>query len=537
MSKKNVGIVKSYILIFLIALTITTCIFDRPKSQNSDPQIAVDEEGNSYLTWRAWHISCKKDDDIFWVKISNEGVVGSIQKISNHPENIKFDDRKPQIAIDGQKNTYIAWHGKDGNDSETYWVKIDAEGVQGEVEKISVHPDNIENSEYDVQITADAQGNSYMVWEGKDRHNDSDTYDFDIYWVKVSAEGVLGEVMKISTHPDNINFHDYEPTIAVDAQGASMVVWYGCDGDCINKEGDYEIYWVKIDAEDVPREVQKISALLEKTKNFHFFPQIVVDGRGNSSVVWDGKVSDSSNTWLSGIFWVRIDAEGVPGTIQRISAYQDGVPSTEGTPRIAVDGKGNSYVTWHSCVGDDCGYLTGDHGISWLKISADGILGDVQKMPVHPDNRDKRVENPVIAVDAQGNSFVVWSGHRRGDIDLYGVKIDAEGIPGEAMKLSTYSGSSRYNDENPQIAVDGEGNFYVTWDTYRMPVDEGIPCDVYWVKIDTSGIPGRVQKISVSDFPCGSLDNNTNKIVSMPWMYFFDVLVIGFALYALKYIK
>ncbi len=428
MSRRNTRMAKEAILIFFITATMTTCISDRPEDENSSPQIAVDKEGNSYLTWIGHRIFCDRTQDIFWTKISSEGVRGPILKVSTHPDSTTSREWDPQIAIDEQKNSYIVWQGPDGEDSEIYWTKVDAEGIPG-------------------------------------------------------------EAIKISTHPDNINYSDHSPEIAIDAEGNSTVVWYGCDGeDCNYQLGDYEIYLVRISAEGIPGEVQKISALVDKTRNYHSFPQITVDRNGNFYVAWFGGDEDNG-----GIYWVRIDAEGVLGEIQKISAHPDDVDSIRSNLRIAIDTEGNSYLTWQRCAGKDCAYGVGDYEIQWVKIDTRGIPSAVLTISVHPDNLEERVENPEIAVDAQGNSGLV-----------YWLKIDAEGVPGKVLRLSTYPGSNKFDDEYPQIAVDAEGNFYVMWYTVKWYVDEGIPQNMYWVRIDAKGTPGKLQKISVDDLDCES---------------------------------
>jgi len=530
MSRKNTRMAKEAILIFFITATMTTCISDRPEDENSSPQIAVDKEGNSYLTWIGHRISCDRTQDIFWTKINSEGVRGPILKVSTHPDSTTSREWNPQIALDEQKNSYIVWQGPDGEDSEIYWVKVDAEGVPGEAMKISTHPDNAHNDEYNARIAVDGLGTSYVVWEGFDRYNDSDTFEKDIYWVKVDAEGVPGEVMKISTHPDNINYSDHSPEIVIDAEGNSTVVWYGCDGeDCNYQLGDYEIYLVRINAEGIPGEVQKISALLDKTRNYHSFPQIAVDRNGNFYVAWFGGDEDNC-----GIYWVKIDTEGVPGEIQKISAHPDDVDSIGSNLRIAIDAEGNSYLTWQRCAGKYCAYGVGDYEIRWVKTDTRGIPSAVLTISVHPENLEERVENPGIAVDAQGNSGLVWSGHRGHDIEVYWAKIDAEGVPGKVLRLSTYPGSNKFDDEYPQITVDAEGNFYVTWNTVKWYVDEGIPQDMYWVRIDAEGTPGKLQKISVDDLDCESpREDYTYKMHSFTavfQMYYFDSVGIALLL-------
>ena len=120
MSRRNTRMVKEAILVFLIVAALTTCISDSLENVNTSPHIAVDEEGNTYLTWIGWWKLCDRSRDVYWVKIDAEGVRNPIQKVSTHPDNTKNREWDPQIAIDEKKNSYIVWHGSDGEDSEIY---------------------------------------------------------------------------------------------------------------------------------------------------------------------------------------------------------------------------------------------------------------------------------------------------------------------------------------------------------------------------------------------------------------------------------
>ena len=111
---------------------------------------------------------------------------------------------------------------------------------------------------------------------------------------------------------------------------------------------------------------------------------------------------------------------------------------------------------------------------------------------------------------------------------MYWVRIDAEGNPGEVVRLSTYPGSNKFDDESPQIAVDAKGNFSVTWYTVQWYEDEGIPRDVYWVRIDAEGASQELQRISLGDLQCeSSPKSDTNMINSFIsaflayWIYIF----------------
>jgi hypothetical protein len=414
---------------------------------SKNPQIAVDTVGNSYVVWQGFD---GNDQEIYWVKIDADRIPGIVQKISIHPHNITTDDWLPQIAVDTAGNSYVVWSGSDGNDYDIYWVKIDAEGNPGTIQNIS-DPD----TDYDdgsVNIAVDAMGNSYVVWQGFDGN------DTDIYWVKIDAAGIPGVIQQISTHKDNATNHDYDPQITIDTLGNSYVVWHGCDKkDCWKEPGDLEIYWVKIDARGTPGVVKKIPPTSpDNIDTTAMIPQIAADPSGNSFIVWSGKneksydiywvridasgnagaiqrvsahpnshyddvhpetaVDTLGNVYIawegsSGnqgeIYWVKIDPSGIPGTVQKVSNYLFSSVYEDWDPQIAVDTLGNSYVTWNSFNGGFAEKF--DQQICWIKIDAEGNPGKVHKLSgcqyaKHVD-RDSR-----ICAGPEGNSYVIWVG-------------------------------------------------------------------------------------------------------------------------------
>ncbi|KYK28792.1 MAG: hypothetical protein HXS48_03315 [Theionarchaea archaeon] len=320
----------------------------------------------------------------------------------------------------------------------------------GSVRKISTHPDNIENHDFFPHIAVDTKGNSYVVWTGWDGT------DYDIYWVKITS-GVRGTVLKISTHPDNVMRSDFFPHIAVDASGNSYVVW-----DC-HAETGYHVYWVRIDSLGAPGIVQKISTHPDNVNGINRYPKIAVDTIGNSYVVWQGW-----NGYDDDVYWVKIYPSGVPGSIQRISAYPGGVMGFDSSPYIGLDAAENSSIVWE-------GFDFYEKDIYWVRIDSSGTPGIVQKISTHPDNIKGFDWSPHLDVDAGGNSYVVWSGWDVTDYDIYWVKITSS-APGTVQKISTHPDNIMGSDNRPRIAVDTAENSHVVWDCWYPGSS-----DIYWL--------------------------------------------------------
>ena len=422
MLEKESRMDKEVVIILLIFSVTALCIFPYEEALCSidSPQMVMDERGNIYVVWTGWQESVSNNGNIYWMRVDASGNPGAVKMISTHPDNTMMANEVPQIAVDASGNSYVVWKGSDGNDDEIYWVRIDASGNPGMVKKISTHKDNAENDDGFQQIATDLMGNSYVVWRGWLIRNEiseiywvridasgnpgeverihcesnygipyivvdvsgnsyvvwggNDGNDYEIYWVKVDASGSPGDVKKISTHKDNEETDDFDPHIALDVSGNSYVVWKGCfGGSCWNAVGNYEIYWVKVDASGNPGEVKKISTRKDNEGHHNYAPQIAVDTVGNSHVVWFCKGNHSYE-----IYWVGVDASGNPGKVKKISTYEESEIFDDFDPHIAVDASGNSYVIWES------GPLSGDEyylcNICWIKIDTMGNFAETKKI-------------------------------------------------------------------------------------------------------------------------------------------------------------
>jgi hypothetical protein len=370
--------------------------------------------------------------------------------VSTHEDNKSYSNRYPQIVVDASGNSYITWEGYDGND-EIYWVTIDATGQPGAVKKISTHKEGMTYDDRLPQIAVDASGNSYITWYGYDGN------DADIYWVTIDATGTCGTIQMISNHPDNVAYNDYHPQIAVDASGNSYVVWHGCDKEnCWEEPGDLEIYWVKIDTTGTPGTVKKIPPTSPDNVNtLAMRPQLAADALGNSSIVWSGVNEESYD-----IYWVRIDASEKVGTVKKMLNYPD-MDYDDYNPQITVDASGVLYVTWEN-------FDENDYDIYWTRINAPENEGTVQKISTYLGSTVYDDTNPQIAVDVIGNSYIAWESFNRKsaeqfDQQIYWIKIDAEGNPGKVQNLSSRQYAKHF-DRKSRIAVDTSGNSYVTWE-------------------------------------------------------------------------
>lgn len=399
----------------------------------------------------------------------------SVVKVSTEFDALK-DNEAPQVGVDGTGNSYIVWYGTSGDDQGIYWAKITENGTIEKIIKASTYEDNQVSDDYDPHIAVDSEGNSHVVWYGVTRN------DSAIYWAKIDPSGMLEDVQEISTRKDGAKASARNPRIGTDTKGNSYVTWQAAGGS------NQDIYFVKIDDSGIPGVVQLISTHKDNVTHNDYNPHIAVDQEGNSYVVWYGYDGNDQE-----IYWVSIDSAGAPGEVAKVSTHVDNRDLDDYNPHIAVDQEGNSYVVWNGFDGNDL-------EIYWVMVIA-GIPGTVEKISTHQDNAFKNDYNPQVAVDAQRNSYVTWYGFDGMDEEIYWTRVEPSGSQETTVKISTSPYNRIWDDYNPQIAADADGNSYVVWYGF-----DGTDNEIFWVRILASGTPGMPQIISLHSDNTGQND-------------------------------
>jgi len=192
---------------------------------------------------------------------------------------------------------------------------------------------------------------------------------------------------------------------------------------------------------------------------------------------------------------------------QWVARYTGPVGSAQALA-IAVDDKVNSYVTgWSRGVGTGYDYAT-------VKYDPEGNEVWVARYdgPAHWDDTAS-----AVAVDSEGNVYVTGSSYGLGTgVDYATVKYDRDG---NELWVARYDGPASRDDGAGAIALDAEGNVYVTGGSYG-----GYTQDYATIKYDSGGTLLWVQRYSGGLPPGGGaislrLDNEANVYVTgVVWM-------------------
>jgi hypothetical protein len=88
---------------------------------------------------------------------------------------------------------------------------------------------------------------------------------------------------------------------------------------------------------------------------------------------------------------------------------------------------------------------------------------------------------PAVAMDGLGNFGITWQDYRNGNVDIYFQRYDPSGaLQGSNVKVNDDAGTA--DQYTPAIAVDGSGNFVITWEDSRNG-----NADVYAQRYNSSG--------------------------------------------------
>ncbi|MBK8131124.1 MAG: hypothetical protein IPK53_20160 [bacterium] len=196
--------------------------------------------------------------------------------------------------------------------------------------------------------------------------------------------------------------------------------------------------------------------------------QVAPDGQGGVYVVWSG----FDPSFQLDVYAMRMgpNCEALwtePVLLSSSTEFDDALQG------IVADGNGCVVAVWQT--GD-----FGNYNLRGAKVCGDGSVawsGDVSASP------REQTEASIVA-DGQGGVYVAWSDSRNqlDEKDVYGQHFNAAGEP-----QWTNNGSLIVNHDQdqkiPRMAVDSQGNVFVMWQDFR----NGNNLDLYGQKLSSAG--------------------------------------------------
>ena len=352
------------------------------------------------------------------------------------------------VAADAVGNFVVVWtsqqsQGDDDSGRSIQGQRYDSSGapVGGEFQ-INTYTTSTQD---EPEVAMDSQGNFVVVWSG----GGTDTSSSGISGQRFDSDGnPVGGQFQVNTYTTD---SQDRPAVAMDPAGNFVVVWesYGSDGT----DDDYNSIQGQLydsDGNPVGGEFQVNTITSSRQED----AAVAADGQGNFMVVWEsqftmisGQLYDDGGAAVGGEF--RVDSAG----------YGD-------RPDVAADALGYFIVAWEAA--EAGGVDTSERSIEAQRFDVNGnpVGGQFQ---VNTYTTDEQTE-AIVAMAPQGEFVVVWKSE--GSDTSYYFSIQAQyydsagGSVGDQFEVNSYTTFGHFA---PFVAMDGQGDFIVVWDSDGSP--------------------------------------------------------------------
>ncbi len=264
---------------------------------------------------------------------------------------------------------------------------------------------------------------------------------------------------------------DYQngPDVTAGPAGNFVVAWFGAGPDTASG-----IFARRFDGSGTPQgPAFQVNA---STTDQACCPSIASNAAGDFVVAWRSYQDGS----VAGVFARRFDNTGNPASDEvQVNTY---TTASQLWSRAGIDSAGNFVVVWTSLPGQDgSGY-----GVFGQRFdgAATKVGSEFQVNTYTTFNQ----QYPDVAMDPAGDFVVVWmSPHDTpGDTGagIFAQRYDSAGSPqGNEFRVNQYTTGGQII---PKVAMDGAGNFVVTWSSYGQT---GQYFDILARRYDSTGNP------------------------------------------------
>jgi hypothetical protein len=398
----------------------------------SNPAVAMDGYGRFVITW----MDFRGDDwDIYAQRYDYDGnPQGSNFKVNDDVGT--FTHYYPAVAMDDNANFVITWMDDRNGNNDIYAQRYNPQGSPSG-SNFMVNDDVGTYQQYYPVVAKDGSGNFVIAWA--DYRSGA-----DIYAQRYSSNGTpAGSNFKVND--DAGSSAQYYPAVIKDNSNNFVITWMDYRG------GNCDIYAQRYNASGNPLganfKVNDDAGTLDQR-----YPAIGVDGTGNFVIAWQ-----DFRDVISDIYAQRYQSTGVPLGLN-FEVNDDDQTANQVTPAIAIDSSGKFVIIW-----EDHRYDLGD--IYLQRYSASGTpLGS--NLMVNDDGGTITQMQPTVAMNGSGNSVITWQDLRNNNYDIYAQRYDHLGNPqGTNLKVNDDAGTFPQN--SPATAIANSGNFVITWQDYR----------------------------------------------------------------------
>ncbi|MGQ9575477.1 MAG: hypothetical protein ACUVUC_09175 [Thermoguttaceae bacterium] len=251
------------------------------------------------------------------------------------------EQNSPVVACDAYGNFVVVWveygsYGDATTEGNIIAQRFNAAGQRQGAE--FVVNSGVLGNQYQPDIAMDPFGNFVVVWAGAGENDSTGIFGrrFDAYAVPQGPE------FRVNVTTQNVQ---NRPSVAIDETGDFVVTW-----NSIGQSQDARGIWGR----RYNSQGQALSGeflVNTYTANVQQNSSVAMDGNGNFVVVWESESQDGVS-W--GVFGQRFAADGTRiGSEFQVNTY---TPSAQYDPQVAMDADGDFVVAWSSFVQDGSGY-------------------------------------------------------------------------------------------------------------------------------------------------------------------------------------
>ena len=434
---------------------------DIGNSSQLRPDIAIKENGDFIISWGDER---NGNWDVYAQRYLSDGSpMGDNFKINDDTTNTS--QRNPSISTDLIGNFIISWEDCSNDNCDIYARRFTVDAIPiGSSFKVSI--DTVNAYQYYSEIMEDKDGNFTITWQD---HRFS--WNGEIFAQSFLSDGSpQGDNFKVNDDVGTAN--QTSPSIAKDSSDNFIIAWVD------HRNYNDDIYFQRFSNNGVALD-SNLKVNDDQGSADQWAPSIAADPDGNFVITW----TDYRIEYWGDIFAQRFSNEGTAlgnnFIVNNISAWvNDG-------SKVVCKKNGDFIIVWQdsedggkkrfplqhldeeNILESDCFNIKkgSEPDIYAQQYLSDGTpLGGNFKVNDDTGNTDQT--SPDIAVDTNGNFIITWQDNRDGDWDLYVQRYLSDGTAiGSNLKLED-SIACGYN-AGASISTDDEGNFIIVWGDKR----------------------------------------------------------------------
>ncbi|NQU25292.1 MAG: hypothetical protein HQ567_28745 [Candidatus Nealsonbacteria bacterium] len=287
--------------------------------------------------------------------------------------------------------------------------------------------------------------------------------DYVVVWVHgdviIGQTDIMAQRFSSLGEPDGPEFivntyqlgNQIDPDVAMDDEGGFVVTWSGA-----GEFDDSGVFAQRYDS--FGRSLGEQFRANDRADSVQDEPSVAVDADGDFIITWSDYDPDGDQ---GGIVGRRYNsAGGARGNEFHVNTTTQ---NWQDTSDVAMDDEGAFVVVWASDAQDGSSW-----GVFGQRFDAAGEKAGGEFL-VNNYRIDKQLD-PAVAMDADGDFIVTWSsfGQDGSGYGVYANRFNGAGVAQGEFRVNTETEHWQFD---PDVAVDSDGNFVVTWTSFGQDDD------------------------------------------------------------------